>query len=141
MPPSTKPTIKGIKHITDSDKSRHENTNIIPWNHNDLTIASGAPTAAGDPVGYTWDADKSEYTVYRGNDGHIHELWLWFNNCGWRHNDLTIAAGAPAAAGDPAGYTWDVDKSEHVIYRDNDAHVHELWFNGQNSPAQSQSAT
>lgn len=49
---------------------------------------------------------------------------------GWRHNDLVAAAAAPAAASDPSGYTWDADKTQHVVYRGTDAHVHELWFNG-----------
>ena len=35
---------------------------------------------------------------------HIHELWL-VNNGRWNHNDLTLAAGAPTAAGDPTSYT------------------------------------
>ena len=48
---------------------------------------------------------------------------------GWHHNDLTLATGAPIAVGDPAGYTWDVDRTQHVVYRGNDGHIHELWFN------------
>jgi transposase len=34
------------------------------------------------------------------------------------------------ATGDPAGYTWDVDRTQHVVYRGGDGHIHELWFNG-----------
>ena len=49
----------------------------------------------------------------------------------WNLNDLTAAAGAPFAVGDPAGYTWDVDSTEHVVFRGSDSHIHELWFNGQ----------
>lgn len=48
----------------------------------------------------------------------------------WAANDLVTAARAPQAVGDPAGYTWDVDGTEHVVYRGADLHVHELWFNG-----------
>jgi hypothetical protein len=48
---------------------------------------------------------------------------------GWHHNNLTHAASAPTAIGDPAGYTWDVDKTQHVVYRGNDGDIHELWFN------------
>ena len=46
----------------------------------------------------------------------------------WHHANLTGSIGAPAAAGDPAGYTWDVDSTEHVVYRGTDSHIHELWF-------------
>jgi hypothetical protein len=48
---------------------------------------------------------------------------------GWHHNDLTAAAGAPNAVGKPAGYTRDVDRTQHVVYRGADGHIHELWFN------------
>ena len=34
----------------------------------------------------------------------------------WNHADLTGATGARAAAGDPAGYTWDVDRTEYVLW-------------------------
>ena len=98
------------------------------WNHNDLTNATGAPAAASDPAGYTWDVDRTQHVVYRGTDGHIHELWFSSATWNWNHNDLTNATGAPAAASDPAGYTWDVDKTQHVVSRGIDGHIHELWF-------------
>ena len=47
----------------------------------------------------------------------------------WNRSDLTAATGAPAATGDPAGYTWSNDDSQHVVYRGTDNHIHELWFN------------
>jgi len=97
------------------------------WNHNDLTEAAGAPGAAGDPTGYTWDVDSTQHVVYRGTDGHIHELWFSLAS-GWNHNDLTQAAGASGAAGNPSGYTWDGDSTQHVVYRGTDGHIHELWF-------------
>ena len=101
---------------------------MVPWNYNDLTMASGAPVAAGDPAGYTWDIDHTQHVVYRGIDSHIHELWF---NGQWNHNDLTLATGTPVAASDPDGYTWDMDSTQHVVYKGIDSHIHELWFNGQ----------
>ena len=86
------------------------------WHHNDLTNATGAAAAASDPAGYTWDVDSTQHVVYRGTDGHIHELWFSSATWNWNHNDLTNATGAPAAASDPAGYTWDVDNTQHVVY-------------------------
>jgi hypothetical protein len=99
----------------------------IAWSHNDLTEATGAGGAAGDPAGYTWDVDSTQHVVYRGNDSHIHELWFSMES-GWSHNDLTQATEAVDAAGNPAGYTWDVDHTQHVVYRSNDSHIQELWF-------------
>ena len=95
------------------------------WNRADLTSATGAAGAAGDPHGYTWDVDSTQHVVYRGTDGHIHELWY---NGSWNRADLTSATGAAGAAGDPHGYTWDVDSTQHVVYRGTDGHIHELWF-------------
>ena len=100
------------------------------WNHNDLTKATGAPPASSTssgPAGYTWDVDKTQHVVYRGVDDHIHELWFSSNSWTWSHNDLTNATGAPVASSNPAGYTWDVDKTQHVVYR-GARHIHELWF-------------
>ncbi len=100
------------------------------WAVNDLTTAAGAPPSVGDPFGYTWSVDSTEHVVYRGADRHLHELWF---NGSWHHNDLTVASGAPAGAlvaSDPFGYTWDVDKTQHVVHVGADGHVHELWFNG-----------
>jgi len=97
------------------------------WHHNDLTIATRAPEARGDPAGYVFDAQGSRHVVYRGNDHHIHQLW-WDNN-GSHHIDLTIAAGAPDARSDPAGYVFDAQGTQHVVYRGFDHHIHELWWN------------
>jgi hypothetical protein len=103
--------------------------NSSGWHHNNLTnVAGGAPAAASDPAGYMFNAQNTQHVVYRGTDNHIHELW--WNSSGWHHNDLTNAAGnAPAAAGDPAGYMFDAQGTQHVVYRGTDNHIHELWWN------------
>ena len=64
--------------------------------------------------------------IYRGADGHLHELY-WESAGGWHRNDLTNASGgAPAVAGDPAGYV--LGDTQHVIYRGDDGHLHELYW-------------
>jgi hypothetical protein len=100
------------------------------WVHTDLTVGSGADkvagaSAIGHPFGYT--LSNSQHVVYRGSDGHIHELY--WEGGPWGQNDLTVASGAAsspdtAAAGDPAGYTF--GNSQHVVYRGSDGHIHEL---------------
>ena len=95
---------------------------------NDLSNAGGAPAAASDPDAYMFKAQGTQHVNYRGADNHIHELW-WDGN-GWHHNDLSNAAGgAPTAAGDPAGYMFDAQGTQHVVYRGTDNHIHELWWN------------
>ncbi len=73
------------------------------WHLGDLTELTGAPPAAGDPAGYVTEVDGTARVVYRGDEGHIHELWLPPKK-GWRVGDLTELTGAPPAAGDPASY-------------------------------------
>jgi uncharacterized protein YjhX (UPF0386 family) len=97
------------------------------WNVSDLTAATGAPAAAGNPHGYVFDAQGTQHVVYRGDDGHIVELW-WQATDGWHLTDLTTVTGAAAAAGDPTGYMFDAQGTQHVLYRSVDGHVVELWW-------------
>ena len=50
------------------------------WSVNDLTAATNAPAAAGDPDGYAFTANGTSgmHVVYRGVDNDIHELY-WQN--------------------------------------------------------------
>jgi hypothetical protein len=49
----------------------------------------------------------------------------------WHQNDLTAATGSVLAIGNPSGYMFDAQGTQHVVYRGaNDNHVHELWWNG-----------
>jgi hypothetical protein len=97
------------------------------WLHTDLTATTHAPAGVAALAGYTWAIDETQHVVYQGADGRLHELWFRQDG-GWRHCDLTAATGAPACDGDLIGYAWDVDKTQHVVYRGTDAHLHELWF-------------
>ncbi|HEX4956186.1 MAG TPA: FG-GAP-like repeat-containing protein [Thermoanaerobaculia bacterium] len=42
--------------------------------HRSLTLFSSAPLAAGRPTAYYLASDGSHHVIYRGNDGHLHEL-------------------------------------------------------------------
>jgi hypothetical protein len=74
-----------------------------------------------------FDAQGTQHVVYRAGDGHIHELW-WSAGAGWAHADLSGGAGAPNAAGDPDGYMFDAQGTQHVVCRIGDGHIHELWW-------------
>ena len=82
-----------------------------------MSGGTGAPAAAGNPMGYVAQLPR---VVYRGQDNHIHEIHLTDT---WHKYDLTAATGAPAAAGDPMGYFAQVPR---VVYRGQDGHVYEL---------------
>jgi hypothetical protein len=47
---------------------------------------------------------------------------------GWHYTDATADAGAPGAAGDPSGYMFDAQGTQHVVYRGGDGHIHELYW-------------
>ncbi len=96
-----------------------------------LTASAGAPAAAGNPMGYVWEHDNTQHVIYRGVDNNIHELFFKKALAGskWEHGGaLNVTAGTPAAAGDPAGFSWEEDKSQHVVYRGADNQIYELWY-------------
>jgi catechol 2,3-dioxygenase-like lactoylglutathione lyase family enzyme len=47
---------------------------------------------------------------------------------GWGHFDLTLATGSPAAVGEPFGYFFAAQGTEHVNYRDAQGHICELYW-------------
>jgi hypothetical protein len=96
------------------------------WHTNDLTMATQAAPAAGDPAGYVFNARATQHVVYRTTDNHIHQLW--WDTAGWHTDDLTMATQAAPAAGDPAGYVFNARATQHVVYRSTDNHIHQLWW-------------
>jgi len=46
----------------------------------------------------------------------------------WHDGDLTSVTGAPGAAGDPSGYVFDAQGTQHVVYRAGNGHIHEMWW-------------
>ncbi|MBV8345758.1 MAG: hypothetical protein JO190_12315 [Candidatus Eremiobacteraeota bacterium] len=97
------------------------------WAQGDLSTASSAPAGAGDPWGYTFDAQGTQHVNYCGPNNHVCELW-WDTN-GWHFADLTAdAAGAPSTASNPRGYVFAAQGTRHVNYLGPDGHVHELWW-------------
>lgn len=110
------------------------------WHHRNLSALTGAPTGGwflnnAPPIAYRFDAQGTTHVVYcSGTDNHIYELWL--DSSGWHLNDLTKAAGAPPADafGGLAGYAFDAQNTQHVIYTGQlaggggDGSLHELWW-------------
>jgi hypothetical protein len=107
------------------DHHIHELWRDDEWHHNDLTAATGAPSASGEPSGYVFAAQNTQHVLYLGTDSHVHELW-WQN--GWHHNDLTAATGAPLASDQPTGFAFDAGGTQLVHYRGTNGHIHQLWW-------------
>ena len=101
------------------------------WHLADLTAATGAPnaTAGSNLTSYIFTAQQTQHVFYRGDDGHIRELW-WEGAGGWHLADLTAATGAPnaTAGSNLTSYIFTDQQTQHVFYRSDDGHVYELWW-------------
>ena len=95
------------------------------WYFGDLTSATGAPLAISEPVGYMFDAQKTQHVNFQGQDNHIYELY-WDGS--WHFGDLTSATGAPLAEAPPHGYMFDGQGTQHVNFVGQDLHIYELWW-------------
>jgi hypothetical protein len=94
----------------------------------DLSGVAGASRAAGDLAAYYIARDDAHQVIYRGENGHLHELW-WIGDIRVSHTDLTTAApGAPPARSDPAAYYNAGTNTKHVIYRSADGHLNDIWW-------------
>jgi hypothetical protein len=106
------------------------------WTAGNLSQLSAAHPAAGDPFGYVTSFDQTSRVVYRGTDGHIHEISLPPHRS-WTMGDLTHLAAAPGAAGEPSATVSPLDRTARVVYRGTDGHLNEIslaagrsWFFG-----------
>jgi Calcineurin-like phosphoesterase len=96
----------------------------------DLTaLAQGAPAAAGDPSAFLDTTTDTIHLLYRDAPGNVHCLY-WAATGGVGHDNLSGAAGAPAAEGDPVGWYRHETQLHHVIYRSADGHLHTLYWTG-----------
>lgn len=113
----------------------------VYWNNgpsglDNLSGTAGMPTAASDPAAYYTAHNDTHQIVYRAGNGHLYELY-WVGVApvaGW---DLTAAAGAPAAAGNPSAYYVAGENTKHVIYRSSDGRLHEIWWHPGAAPGYS----
>ena len=98
------------------------------WTDKPITTQTTAPSAAGSPSVFSL-SKQNRRLLYRGEKGHLHELSLsgrGANDEIWKHIDLTSLLQLPPASSDPSVIT--VDKVPHLVFVDEKAHAHELWF-------------
>src|SRR5919199_1102543 len=104
---------------------------MADWQLNRIGAKANAPQAVGNPSGYVWESDKSQHVVYRGTDNQIHEVYFKRDgrNQDWRYGGpLGFNINAPLAAGDPVGFAWEGDKTQHIVYRGNDNLIYEVFY-------------
>jgi hypothetical protein len=101
------------------------------WALNRIAAVANAPVAAGKPAAFAWEHDKSQHVVYRGADNQIHEIYFKRDlfNKEWRYGGaLSVMAKAAPISGDPTGFAWEHDHTQHIIYRAADGHIHEIFY-------------
>ncbi len=111
-----------------TDNHVHELFYSGSWQHNDLTLAAGAPNCADAALsGYSTEFNEQQHVNFISSDGHVHEL---FYDGNWKHNDLTLSSGAPVAAADSPldGYATSFNQQQHVNFVGADARVYELVY-------------
>jgi hypothetical protein len=113
-----------------ADGHIHELANPTPeggWVHYDLTAATKAPAAVGQPCGFVF-ANTTQHIAFRTAEGDIVELnhAPKGDRVGWHVNNLTAETKAPAAGGEPAGYVF--DKALHIVYPGKDGSIFELSY-------------
>jgi hypothetical protein len=96
------------------------------WQWSNLTEKSGGPKAASGPDAYHWADTKTSHVVYRGTDDGIYEMYTRPEGT-WAHNNLSEMTKAPKAAGEPAAYTEEGNKTQHVIFRTAEGDLCELY--------------
>jgi hypothetical protein len=103
---------------------------------NDLSIHSGytesnTPMNGSPLVGYVFENEGTEHVFYIANDNTIRELYYsgaWYGN---NLSEVTGALATPPKVNSPlAAYVQEFDNTQHVIYIDNQNHVHELYWSG-----------
>jgi len=96
------------------------------WKVVNMTQKVGAPLAVGMQTSFADPYQDSQNLVYRGQDGHIHTIY-YTREPGWKHMNLSASTGSPQAAGDPFGYTFDLFKTQHIVYRTGQGHLIQLY--------------
>jgi len=90
-------------------------------------LSNNAPSAASDPAGWFSNNDAYNHVVYRTTNNHLQELW-WQGAGAVGNGDLTAAAQAEPAAGDPWPYYDSTHGVNVVAFRGTDNHIRTLYW-------------
>jgi len=83
---------------------------------------------AGNPFAIRDAKRNRDHFAYRDSAGQIREATR--NGDDWQLTNPTVLAGAPPAAGEPAGLVSIRTGSRYYVYRGREGHLHELSFDG-----------
>ncbi|MEC9004168.1 MAG: CotH kinase family protein [Planctomycetota bacterium] len=94
--------------------------------HEIETIGETLPSVVGNLV-LVQDGERNQYYLaYRNSDGHL--LEATFQEGSWKVSNLTELAGAPPVTSNPTGMVLKFNGSRYYVYRGQDGHLHELYF-------------
>ena len=104
------------------------------WQIGTLSRDTGAPparpaiSACVELVDAAGSTTSRACVVFAGSDGSLHALRIL--DGGWRHQELTMASGAPPIPADAKPFVYFWDGHLRVLYRGADKHVHEVAASG-----------
>lgn len=109
------------------------------WQKNDLTSKTNTPKpiTGSKLAGYACEYEKTEHVIFVGNDGagpNLQEIYRSGNS--WNTTNLSQSAGSgvtPVLTNPPSsltGYSFEAQRTEHVVYIDTGRRVHELYRSG-----------
>jgi hypothetical protein len=96
------------------------------WAHSLLSTDPAVPVAVSGLSSYVSEPGGDLHLDFRAADARMHEL-LFRAGVGWQHIGLSAQAGGPESVGSPTAYPFEAQGTLHVVYRDTDVHVRELW--------------
>ena len=120
----------GVQNVFYRDSAGHARE--LYWSTGAVGAADISGASVGtvdDPWGYFRPDDATNHLIYRDSSNHFHESsWTTGSVI---NNDLTrLGENYPSTeslgVGQPTGYYDAFDKTQHVIYRSSDNHIHDL---------------
>lgn len=95
---------------------------------------SDHPKANSPLTAFTWQKQQSLHVIYLDNQSHMRELYRvgtgpWYTNDLSAHTDY-LGSSLPRANSLLAGYTWENQGTEHVVYIAQDGTIRELYYDG-----------
>jgi hypothetical protein len=98
------------------------------WNTQDLTAATGAPTAAVGSSLTSWVQSDGPHFVYEDGIQHLDQMFFLLSSSAWNMQDLTAFAAAPVPIPGTALTSWQQSDGPHFVYEDPFQHMHQLFF-------------
>lgn len=104
------------------------------WNGNNLSASVPAallPLRNSPLAAYVCEYENTQHVIYFNENGDVQELY--YSGGGWNTGEplnQTTGAAKPAGSSALAGYSAEYERTEHVVYIDDNNFMHELYHSG-----------